>query len=281
MSQEIPDIEERLKSLLSKVNELFRPGPPQDHEIQPPPVDRVETASPNTAEDIPKVIPNGDPQAPEAQKAPMLLQGPEIKILLEPAPQGPGIVDVDPPAPAIIILPEPSSPAPDEPALTGAVSGTLEPSPEEAEIPFLIGCPDTMLESAKELQENLERLKPKFTKMKFHLRGRGTIPYPQDHSLMEAITKRMQDLQNGVLLLIMTHRLSGKTPHPLAAEAVQRGVYFQEVLPESISKKAFYFDFLLGLVFFLKSQKAPPAGADSEPPDDGGTVGEIGPEKRG
>ena len=63
----------------------------------------------------------------------------------------------------------------------------------------------------------------------------------------------------------MPQRLSSKTPPPFAAEAARREFYYQEVPLESISKKAFYFDFLIGLTFFLKSQQTPPsADADGD-----------------
>jgi hypothetical protein len=49
---------------------------------------------------------------------------------------------------------------------------------------------------------------------------------------------------------------------PFAAEVARRDFYFQEVSLDAIRKKAFYFDFLIGLTFFLKSQKTSPDKAD-------------------
>lgn len=278
MSHDIQDIEERLKALLSKADKLFNRSPPQDEAV-------LSDANPGASaphkitEDIPDMIPGSVLEVPEKKKAPLLLQAPAFKTLLDPSPQA---LDDN-----LLVPPVPDSADASlrrgdvvEPAFTGVVPNITETPQEEAEIPFLIGYPEPHLEAAKELQENLERLKPKFTKMKFHLRGRGSVPYSRDHPLKQTSFCQIQDLQGGVLLLITPHRLSSRTPHPLAAELARRGLHFQEVLLDSIAKKAFYFDFLLGLVFFLKTQKTPPAGADPEPPDDEGDIEWIGPGKR-
>ena len=100
--------------------------------------------------------------------------------------------------------------------------------------------------------------------MKFHLRGCASVPYSRNSPLQDAGFRELQKLHRGVLLVITTKRFSYKSVDSLTAELARHGFYFQVVPLDAIPKKAFYFDFLLGLVFFLKAQKSMTSDAAQE-----------------
>ena len=157
MPDKIQEIEERLRALISRVDGLLK-VPPQDEAVLSPVSPEESAPCVAAAEDIPDVVPAPVQEALlETEKAPLLLQAPEIGGVLEPPLQVPE--EAPPAAPAILLPPVPVVPE-DIPR-------------EEGEIPFLIGYPEALSEAARELYANLERLEPKFTKMKFHLRGRS------------------------------------------------------------------------------------------------------------
>jgi hypothetical protein len=347
MSEAIKDIEERLRALLSKADDLLikssfgeepvsqasEDAPPvlPDADI-PPPIEiiippttapKIEKAPlllqrpaitplieeppvPLAPEDHPpvppvvNVLPTAEtiilpPPAPEIAKSPMLLQPPEIIPLVEgPQPQVP---EYPPPTPPVVsapptvetIISPPPAPEPEKTPLVDIAAEPpsappIEPAPMRriphvakcpeigTEIPFLISYPESLFEEAQELFENLESLRPKFTKTEFYLRGRGAIPYSKEHSLQETAFNQIRELRYGVFLLITRRRLSTKESQLLTAEIAKCGFYFQEVLLDSISKKAFYFDFLLGLAFFLKSVKALPENTAQRHGTDHATV---------
>ncbi len=288
MSEEISDLENRLKALLAKVDKLLKhPQATESSEsISSRPAETPEKEKPPLLlkAPVPKKVPEPPalnvlshsseiiplPPAPPhvsvtknipAKEAPppLLLKEPVVEKVPEPVPPPSAMPEVSPPPPE----PPPAVP------ITTPISGipphiTALLSSEVADIPFLIGYPESMTKEADELQRNLERLEPKFTKMMFHMSGRGSVSYSANHSLVESAFTQLQDMRGGALLVITKHHLSAKSPHFIGEEMAQLGIYFQEVLVDSISKKAFYFDFLLGLVFFLKSQMPQSPGTTPE-----------------
>ncbi len=170
-----------------------------------------------------------------------------------PPPQG----DIIPQPPALADPTPTAEPAP-EPTPLPVVAAPLAPAPtsdDPSQLATHIAYPLGREAEAKSLAQKLETITPKFTKVAFHLKVTHTAAYDPKSEWKESVIHSAMSGRARALFTIMDRPLDETRRKAIMVDMEKSGVYFQEVPLLSIEKKAFYTDVLLGLVFFMDSQK--------------------------
>jgi hypothetical protein len=124
-------------------------------------------------------------------------------------------------------------------------------------VPTAVYFPSGRDAEAKSLAQKLETMTPKFTKVAFRLRVCVFMAYDPKSDWKEAILTKAAEAHFRTVFVAMDRALDDAKKKAITGELEGRDIYFQEVPFNSIEKKAFYTDVLLGLVFFFDSRKPP------------------------
>lgn len=227
--------DDHIEDLLSQLQGIFGKLSRQDEEESR---DKTE-AAPQTVPPSPAA----PPPVPMPDKKPSAAMPESPPVVRSPA---------EPPAPPPAAAPSPAASTPAVPAVppetvpadsSHLATGIVFPGPREVE--------------ARALAAKLETITPKFTKVEFRLKVVWTQSYDPKTDWTEGVLSLVRSGQTRALFVILERPLDDAKRKVLIAELEKSNVYFQEVPLLSIEKKAFYTDVLLGLVFFIDSQKPP------------------------
>jgi len=147
--------------------------------------------------------------------------------------------------------PEPAAP---EPAASTTVYATV-PLTDASQLATVVAFPTGRENEAKALSSKLETITPKFTKVSFRLKVVQMVSYDPKGDWKDPIVQQAITQKGKTLFVILDRPLEDAKRKALIADVEKNAMYFQEVPLLSIEKKAFYTDILLGLVFFMDSQK--------------------------
>jgi len=248
-----PQKDEHIEELLSKLQGIFGKLSHSEEE----PERKIEVSLPAPREPAQKE--SAPPETPAPPPAPSKPEPPQPLNFFEPPGAEPlASPPATPPEPAPASAPEPAAvPSAPSPAYAYETTVPLE-DPEKVIVPAAVYYVPGKESEAKSLAQKLETMTPKFTKVAFRLRVGVFLPYDPKSEWKEAIIAKAGEAKFQAVFVIIDRPFDDSRRKLIAGDLEARGVYFQDVLPPSIEKKAYYTDVLLGLVFFFDSRKPGP-----------------------
>lgn len=259
--------DDHIEDLLSQLQGIFGKLSRQEEEESKDKLDAPETPTPPkrpTPAPRPNLAPEEMPLAgpfelkppPTYQEAPTPAPAPAPVVeTFTPPPAAPPpepVVSAPPPTPvAPSVEPPPSIPEESKAVPVPSAPAVLDPS----QLATMVAYPNGRETEARSLASKLETITPKFTKVAFRLKVVWSWGYDSKSDWKDALMDQALQHHVKTIFVVLDRPLDDLRRKALMAEMEKKGIYFQEVPLISIEKKAFYTDVLLGLVFFMDSQK--------------------------